>query len=71
MEEIKNELEDPGITWNINTEYTKTIFELLHRSQIMYSRGDLGAHFHSLKVVYEFVVFKLSKDIVEKFDKDT
>ncbi|GAG42223.1 unnamed protein product, partial [marine sediment metagenome] len=54
----------------INSEYNKTIFELLHRAQLMYSRGDMGRHFHTLRVAYESITFKLKNSTKKEFDED-
>lgn len=69
QEQEQYEEKEAMMAWNINAEYNKTIFELLHKAQMYFSVGNMGRHFHTLNVAYESVSFKLEAEVLKDFDK--
>lgn len=66
---MAEERENEKSSWNFSADHSKLVFRMLAKSQICYSKGDIGNWFENLRGIYELMNYNLGETNIEKMDK--
>lgn len=67
---MAEEKEGEKSSWNFSADHSKLVFSMLNKSQICYSKGDVGNWFENLRGIHELMNYNLKKTTVVEIDKD-